>query len=157
MKGCTVCKKKSKISGTMKGLKGFKTERLLAVGGGAIAAKALTNPLLKVLKMDGQQEGIKKYAAPAIKIIGGYFAMKQKDQMIKDAGLGAVAAGLMEFAEIAAPQVFAPLAANTMSLTPIKGIGAPVQYLDLEATGERVAGFEEMERIAGGASLGGRF
>lgn len=145
--------KTNKISG-MKNMGGFKTETLLYVGAGAIASKAITNPLLKALKLeaDPTETGIKKYAPIGVKLALGYFGLQQKNPMIRQMALGAIAAGLLEGAEVFAPSVFAPKLAAGIVPMRVNGINAPVQVLNLDATTERVAGYEEDARVAGLAS-----
>lgn len=147
-----MCGCKSKIGSMKKSVGGYKLERLAAVGGGAILSKVITNPLLKAIGMDGTQEGIKAYTGPAIKLVGGYFALQQKNQMVKDAGLGMIATGILEAVEIWQPKIFAPLAgggATPQLLTRVNGIGAPVQVLDMSASLDRMAGYEDTARMAG--------
>jgi hypothetical protein len=130
---------------------GFKTETLLYIGAGAIASKALTNPLLKALKLeaDPTETGIKKYAPIAVKLVAGYFGLQQKNPMIKNMALGAIAAGLLEGAETFAPSVFAPKLAAPQNLIRVNGIGAPVQVLDMGTSMDRMAGYEDTARMAG--------
>ncbi len=91
---------------------GSTVERLMYVGVGALAAKAvnaglqnLTSNVVDETKLKWMKAGI----GAAKAVIGGFMFM-QKDQMINDIGLGIVAAGSLETAEALVPKAFAPIA-----------------------------------------------
>ena len=91
---------------------GSTVERLMYVGAGALAAKAvnaglqnLTSSIVDETKLKWMKAGI----GAAKAVIGGFMFM-QRDQMINDIGLGIVAAGSLETAEALVPKAFAPIA-----------------------------------------------
>lgn len=95
-----MCSCQKRISG-MKALKGVNLERLAAVGGGAIGAKAL-NGMTKNIEFLHKN----KYTMPLAKVLVGGYAQTAKNTVVRDLGLGAIAVGLLELAEVVAPQVF---------------------------------------------------
>lgn len=91
---------------------GSNIERLMYVGVGALAAKAvnaglqnLTSNVTDPTKLKWMKAGI----GAAKAVVGGFMTM-QRDQMINDIGLGIVAAGSLEAAEAIVPKAFAPIA-----------------------------------------------
>jgi hypothetical protein len=105
---CKSCKRRKRIGSTG----GGKYDAILFGALGAMASKALNSGIQNIYKNETDEKKrtlIKGVVGVGKGIIGGilYF---QKDRMLSDLGVGFAAAGLLETAEAAAPDVFKSLA-----------------------------------------------
>lgn len=95
-KTTTKRRRKSRVSGVKANT--FNVSRLLAAGAGAIATKYAVNTVLNMVTKDGKNPQLKTayVAGIAEVVIGGAMMYYSDNEMIQDAGFGAVGIGAVE-------------------------------------------------------------
>lgn len=125
-----MCGCRRKIGKAMARKSGINIEEVATMVGGASASAAVVNGVIfKNLPEKWKTAAIKKWGPAAAKIIIGVFARRQKNKMIKTAGLGSIIFGGIEVAQSFLPKIFK-----------IEGIGYTPYDEVLELAGGNVNG-----------------
>lgn len=145
-----MCKCQKKIGSTMKKT-GVDYERLgMMVGGGALSGLLFNKLILKNLPTNWQTSKTAKFMPGLAKIGLGILALTQKNQNIKDAGIGALVYGGVEVMQQTAPDVFG-ISGTYRRYGDYLDMGAPSVhgYLNTPRNYRLVDDMEELHQVSG--------